>query len=114
MKRYISLIAVLFALSVASSCEGFLGRSPYDEVSSSNVFEDAALAETVVAGAYSNILADYVSESGARINWDAFASVLDPQTSNASLNYTYLMGTIQSSHSIFTTYWKRFYEGINR
>ena len=107
-------MAVLLALSVTSSCEGFLNRTPYDQVNSNNVFQDAALAETVVNGAYSNILADYVSESGARINWDAFASVLDPQTSNASLNYTYLMGTIQSTHSIFTTYWKRFYEGINR
>lgn len=114
MKRNISLITFLFSLTVFVSCEDFLGRSPYDQVNSNNVFKDAALAESVVAGAYSNILADYVSESSARINWDAFSSVLDPQTSNASVNYTYLMGTIQPTHSIFTTYWKRFYEGINR
>lgn len=114
MKRNISAIALLLALTVSVSCGDFLDRSPYDEVNSSNVFEDAALAESVVAGAYSNILADYVSEGGARINWDAFSSVLDPQTSNATINYNYLMGTTQSTNSIFTTYWKRFYEGINR
>lgn len=104
--------AFLTLLSVG--CNDFLDRSSYDEVSSRTAFSTTALAESVVVGAYSNILYDYIDGSRSRLNWDAFASVMDPAEQHIYLNYDYLVGTIQPNNGMFQTYWKRFYEGVNR
>lgn len=39
---------------------------------------------------------------------------MDPQEGIVNLDYNYLFGTLQPNNSMFQTYWKRFYEGINR
>src|SRR5690606_7644692 len=102
----------LFCLMIGCSC--FLDRSPYDEVSSENVFTSAALAESVVNGTYSNLRYDYSNFGTEIINWDALSSVLDPADANVSLNYSYLLGTIQPNNPMFLRYWQRLYEGVNR
>lgn len=105
MKNNIVILAAFIAL--LTSCEGFLGRNPYGSVSSENIFDSPILAENVVTGAYANLAYDY--NEYHRTNWDALASPLDH-----SSRYGYLAGRIQPNNDFFLTYWKRFYEGINR
>ena len=103
------------ALTLAlAGCNNFLDLSSYDEVSSGTAFSTTTLAESVVVGAYSNLLYDYIDGTRSRLNWDAFSSVMDPSMGMVYLNYSYLTGTIQPNDASFLTYWKRFYEGINR
>ena len=109
-KIYLLTIAII----VLTACEDFLGRRPYDKVSSETAFESAILAENVVNGVYSNLIYDYVTVDAARVNWDAFSSVMDPTNSLCTSKYNYLTGKILTNNSMFQTYWKRYYEGINR
>ena len=54
--------AIILSVSLATvGCNGFLDRFPYDEVSSKAVYSSATLAENAVVGAYSNLLAGYIS-----------------------------------------------------
>lgn len=112
MKKIYLLIPGL--LAVLSSCNDFLDRFPSDEVSSNTVYTSASLAESAVIGVYSNILYDYVSSELGRLNWDAFAGVIDPYYDCFYSNYSYLNGIIQPNNGAFLTYWKRLYEGVNR
>ena len=99
---------------VLGSCNDFLDRYPYDENSSESMFKSATLAESVVIGAYSNIMYDYNSTDRGVLNWDSFASILDPSESIVNLNYNFMFGTLQPNNSMFSQYWKRLYEGVNR
>ena len=109
-KIYLLTIAIV----MLTACEDFLGRHPHDKVSSETAFESAILAENVVNGVYSNLIYDYVTVDAARVNWDAYSSVMDPTNSLCTSKYNYLTGKILTNNSIFQTYWKRYYEGINR
>lgn len=109
-KIYLLTIAIV----MLTACEDFLGRRPHDKVSSETAFESAILAENVVNGVYSNLIYDYVTVDAARVNWDAYSSVMDPTNSLCTSKYNYLTGKILTNNSIFQTYWKRYYEGINR
>ena len=109
-KIYLLIIAIV----MLTACEDFLGRRPHDKVSSETAFESAILAENVVNGVYSNLIYDYVTVDAARVNWDAYSSVMDPTNSLCTSKYNYLTGKILTNNSIFQTYWKRYYEGINR
>lgn len=113
MKKIKILIAVIPVL-ILVSCDGFLDKYPYSQNSSSSMFTSANLAESVVTGVYSNLLYDFNSTDRSVINWDSFSSVMDPSESIVNLNYNYLYGTIQSNNVLFSQYWRRFYEGINR
>ncbi len=114
MKTLRYCISVLAVLTAVTGCNKFLDRFPTDRVSSNTVFTSGKLAESAVISAYSNILYDYVSADLDRINWDAFAGVIDPYYDNFYTNYLYLNGNVQPNAPIFLTYWKRLYEGINR
>ena len=89
-----TLIGSALTLALAG-CNDFLDLSSYDEVSSGTAFSTTTLAESVVVGAYSNILYDYIDGTRSRLNRDAFSSVMDPSNSMIYLNYSYLTGTIQ-------------------
>ena len=111
MKKIYLLFISIVSLA---GCEDFLNRYPYDNINSESAFESAILAEGVVNGVYSNLIYDYATVDAARVNWDAFSSVMDPTNSLCTSKYNYLTGKIQTNNSIFLTYWKRYYEGINR
>ena len=67
------------ALTLAlAGCNNFLDLSSYDEVSSGTAFSTTTLAESVVVGAYSSLLYDYIDGTRSRLNWDAFSSGMDP------------------------------------
>ncbi len=111
---YIKSLYMSAVILVLGSCNDFLDRYPYDENSSESMFKSATLAESVVIGAYSNIMYDYNSTDRGVLNWDSFASILDPSESIVNLNYNFMFGTLQPNNSMFSQYWKRLYEGVNR
>lgn len=105
-------VAILSAISLVS-CDDFLNRYPYDKNSSAVVFNSAEKAESVLIGAYSTLGYDYITTDV--LNWDAFSGVLDPQASaGLTGSFLYLAGTIQPNNDMFLSWWKRFYEGVNR
>lgn len=113
MKLLNIVASAAFCVTLCASCEGFLDRFPYDQTSASVAFGSAAKAEAVLAGAYSNISYDY--NDNTRLNWDAFAGILDESAaSGVSGDYLYLSGGIQINANLFLEWWKRFYEGVNR
>jgi hypothetical protein len=114
MKMTNNIMIAALAGVMLSSCDSFLDRYPYSENSSKTMFTSSVLAESVVTGAYSNLLYDYNSTANDVLNWDALGTILDASEGIASLNYTFLFGTVNASNSMFSTYWKRFYEGVNR
>ena len=112
-KTFITIGAAALCALMLCGCEDFLNRFPYDKNSAAVVFSSASKAESVLAGAYSNLSYDYTSSDV--LNWDAFAGILDPQASaGLTGSYLYLAGTIQQNNAMFQTWWKRFYEGVNR
>lgn len=114
MKKSINILAgICLSLSLAG-CNDFLDRTPYDKIGSDSAFATEFLAESVVTGAYGNLLYDYITTGNSVLNWDAFSSVMDPTSTAVTLAYPYLQGTILASHSSFSTYWSRFYEGVYR
>ncbi len=113
MKK-ISIYVRLTLTLMLGGCSDFLDLSPYDQINSSAAFSTTSLAESTVAAVYGNLLYDYNNGDRSRINWDAFSSVMDPKPAHIHLNYSYLTGAIQSNNGMFLTYWKRYYEGINR
>lgn len=103
---------IICILSIVG-CDDFLNRYPYDKNSAATVFNSAEKAEAVLIGAYSALAYDYITPD--ELNWDAFAGILDPQaTAGLTGSFLYLAGTIQPNNDMFLSWWKRFYEGINR
>lgn len=109
-----NILCISAAVLTLGSCDDFLNRYPYDQNSSDTMFKSATLAESVVIGAYSNLLYDYNSTDRSVLNWDSFASILDPSESINYLDYNYLFGTLRADNGMFSRYWKRLYEGVNR
>ena len=97
-----NILCVSAAMLLMSSCDDFLNRYPYDQNSSDTMFKSATLAESVVIGAYSNLLYDYNSTDRSVLNWDSFASVLDPSESINYLDYNYMFGTLRSDNGMFS------------
>lgn len=114
MKTILKFTAIISCVLVFAGCNKFLDRYPYDKVSSNTVFQSSSLAEAAVIAVYSNNIYDYVSADLSRLNWDAFAGVLDPYYDCFYSDYYFLGGTAQTNGACFLTYWKRLYEGINR
>lgn len=114
MEKVIKIVILPAIICLVAGCSKFLDRSPYDEISSANVFTSASMAESVVNGVYSNLRYDYSNSGREILNWDAFSSVIDPTDAHIFLNYSYLTGTIQSNNGSFLTYWQRLYEGVTR
>lgn len=110
---FIKTGAVILCVLSLVGCDDFLNRYPYDKNSAATVFNSAEKAEAVLIGAYSTLAYDYITPD--ELNWDAFAGVLDPQaTAGLTGSFLYLAGTIQPNNDMFLSWWKRFYEGINR
>lgn len=114
MEKFVKIFLLASINCLVAGCSNLLDRSPYDQITSENVFTSAPLAEGVVNGAYSNLRYDYSNFGLDIINWDAFSSVLDPTESNVFLNYAYLNGTLQPNNDMFLRYWQRLYEGVSR
>ena len=98
---------------MAVSCSGFLDKIPSDKLSSKLVYTDPVLAENAVRGVYHNLAWEFNSQENVKYNWDAYAGVLDPVDYFTGA-VPFLSGNVLSTNGVFTTFWKRYYEGINR
>ncbi len=113
MKKTIYYTVLTFCCLTAVSCKGFLDKTPTDKLSSDLVYTDPVLAENAVRGVYNNLLWDFNSTDNVVYNWDAYAGVLDPVDYFRG-SIVFLSGNVLSTNGVFTTFWKRYYEGINR
>ena len=104
---------ILIASCAFVSCQGFLDKTPSDKLSSDLVYTNQALAENAVRGVYNNLLWDFNSTDNVVYNWDAYASILDPVDYFRG-SIAFLSGNVLSTNGVFTTFWKQYYEGINR
>ena len=112
MKKTIYIVLMFCCLSTVS-CKGFLDKIPTDKLSSDMVYTDPVLAENAVRGVYNNLLWDFNTTDNVVSNWDAYAGVLDPVDYFRG-SIVFLSGNVLSTNGVFTTFWKRYYEGINR
>lgn len=112
MKKTIYIVLTCCCLA-AVSCKGFLDKTPTDKLSSDLVYTDPVLAENAVRGVYNNLLWDFNSTDNVVYNWDAYAGVLDPVDYFRG-SIAFLSGNVLSTNGVFLTFWKRWYEGINR
>lgn len=112
MKKTIYIVLMFCCLSTVS-CKGFLDKIPTDKLSSDIVYTDPVLAENAVRGVYNNLLWDFNTTDNVVYNWDAYAGVLDPVDYFRG-SIVFLSGNVLSTNGVFTTFWKRYYEGINR
>lgn len=112
MKKTLYTVLALSTLA-AASCSGFLDKIPVDKLSSDAVYQDPVLAENAVRGAYNNLIWDFNSTDNVVYNSDAFAGVLDPVDYFRG-SIVFLSGNVLSNNGVFTTFWKQYYEGINR
>ncbi len=108
-----SFYIVLSCSLMAVSCSGFLDKIPSDKLSSKLVYTDPVLAENAVRGVYHNLAWEFNSQDNVKYNWDAYAGVLDPVDYFTGA-VPFLSGNVLSTNGVFTTFWKRYYEGINR
>ena len=112
MKKTIYAVLTLTVLA-ASSCAGFLDKIPTDKLSSDLVYTDPVLAENAVRGVYNNLLWDFKSSDNTVYNSDAYAGILDPVDYFRG-SVVFLSGNVLSTNGVFQTFWKQYYEGINR
>lgn len=109
--KHIIIISLLFGVFV--SCNKFLDTAPLDKLNTRLVFSDKDLAENVVRGAYSHLRWEYSTTANTAYNWDAYASVMDPMEYIIG-SMPFLTGNVLSTNGVFLTFWKVYYEGINR
>jgi len=114
LKKTNKPLVFFFVFVAIVGCDSeMLNLSPYDKISSGNVWGKASLAEQVVTGVYNNLLNEYGTSSSKLLNWEAFSSVMDPSTMIQN-QYPMLFGGVTSNTPFFETHWKVFYEGIFR
>ena len=104
---------ILACSAITASCSGFLDKTPTDKLSSDLVYTNQTLAENAVRGVYNNLIWDFNSTDNVKYNWDAYAGVLDPVDYFRG-SIAFLSGNVLSTNGVFSTFWKQYYEGINR
>lgn len=107
--RFLDYIIVASVLILTTACQpDLLDRTPYDSISSSNMWSNENLAESGVNGIY-NVL--YSSDvAGDLYKFDSYGVSSD----NRNPDYAILRGTISPTDGQFSNYWKINYEGVSR
>lgn len=121
--KYLAFVSLLI-MGFTACRKDLLETTPYNAVSSSNIWTSANLATTAVNGIYNALLQstgeDYQNSisQGNYLGLDAHTmSALDPTVSarnNWSSTHTLLNGNASSSDKIFSRAWQQLYEGISR
>lgn len=112
MKKIFQLFISIILLSSCSN--DFLDTSPYDSISSGNMWNSESKADQGVAGVY-NALKSRTIADGYKI-FDGLGYVNSYGSHGNADNevMVYLNGNITPSHSLFSDTWKQHYEGIHR
>lgn len=108
IKKIIWLVAVIVML--AACRKDLLDTSPYGSIASGNMWTTENLADMGVIGVYNVLRYDYAGLNRLYMDELGFtAQNRDPED-----NVVFVTGTITSSHSLFSNYWRQNYEGIHR
>lgn len=111
-KNKIWSLAIILALF--TSCKGdLLDMSPYDKVSSRNMWNTENLADKGVLGVYSALRSGGEKNGYAGLYsymYEQYAVSTTPRNSSPAL----LLGNATSSNGAFSSSWQQLFEGINR
>jgi len=121
--KYFALVSMLI-LGATACRKDLLDTTPYNAVSSKNIWSSANLATLAVNGIY-NIMLENSGEDfqnsvsqGNYLGLDAHTmSALDPTVSprsNWSSTHKLLLGNASSGDPIFRQAWRQLYEGVSR
>lgn len=116
MKKIIQNICIAAALLCGfSGCTDLLDTTPYNAVASEGMWKSEALADQGVAGVYS-ALQDWAPYSGAFASKNGSTWAFEPWGMSGQLRYAEAMtnGSINPGNGVFSTTWKKLYEGILR
>lgn len=121
--KYLAFVSLLVVGTTACR-KDLLETTPYNAVSSNNIWTSANLATLAVNGIYNTLLEnsgeDYQNSvsQGNYLGLDAHTlSALDPTVSprsNWSSTHKLLLGNASSSDTIFKLAWRQLFEGISR
>lgn len=121
--KYLAFVSLLVVGTTACR-KDLLETTPYNAVSSNNIWTSANLAILAVNGIYNTLLEnsgeDYQNSvsQGNYLGLDAHTlSALDPTVSprsNWSSTHKLLLGNASSSDAIFKLAWRQLFEGISR
>ena len=113
MKNNIKKIVLgVFVLPLLASCHDFLDKYPTTSLSSGTMFTTSTTAESVLTGAYNSLR--YGHTAAWATNLDCFTEIFDPPVDRVGTSYIHLTGAATSRTAMYETFWKNFYEGINR
>lgn len=101
----ISLVAILF-VALLSCNKDLLDKSPFDQVSSGNMWTTESNADFGVNGVYSCLLSTYC---GNNVTAEQFAA-----TTSFSSALPLWTGTATTSDATFSDAWSQLYEGVSR
>jgi tetratricopeptide (TPR) repeat protein len=107
----LTLIAGLISLSSCGS--DFLETTPTNQVSTNSIWTSENLAERAVNGIYGHIYYEYRDNPWITL-WDGYTEIMDEDVNWVSGNAPILRGSATASSGMFSTWWKRLYEGISR
>lgn len=110
MKKIILFISLIFAWGCN---DGFLDRSPYGSISSGNMWTTDDLTDKGVGGVYQvlNIVGMKSSAWGDIQLYQLDGYSFSSETRDAA---PIMIGTITPSHSLFSSAWRTYYEGVHR
>lgn len=109
MKKIITTIAVsAFALLMTACKSDLLDLSPYDSVSSGNMWTTENLTDKGVLGVYSTL------NSGFGGLYPYYYEMFSSSMTMRNGSHSLLLGTCTSGDGYFSSIWKGMYEGINR
>ena len=109
MKR----ILIFCALLLTACQKNLLDTTPYSSVSSATMWTTDNLTDLGVAGVYSGLRLG-VGNSSNGITFEIYELDRFSSTSQTRFDEPLLNGTITAGDGLFSTFWKNFYEGIQR
>ena len=109
MKNIIKTFALAIFVVVLSACQSdLMDLSPYNQVSSANMWANENLADKGVLGVYSALRSECCGNY--LYNYEQFSASCTPRNGIHAL----LKGNATASNGTFTNSWKNLYEGVSR
>ncbi|WP_207534402.1 RagB/SusD family nutrient uptake outer membrane protein [Desertivirga arenae] len=105
---------LIFFLFVLTACQkDLLDTTPYSSVSSSTMWTSDNLTDLGVAGVYAGLRLG-IGNSSNGLTFEIYELDRFSSTSQTRFDEPLLNGTINAGDGLFSTFWKNFYEGIQR
>ncbi|RXK86604.1 RagB/SusD family nutrient uptake outer membrane protein [Filimonas effusa] len=106
-------IFIFCALLLTACQKNYLDRTPYSAVSSATMWTSDNLTDLGVAGVYNGLRLGMGNSSNG-FYFEIYALDRFSSTTQSRFDEPLLNGTITAGDGVFSTFWKNFYEGIQR